>query len=191
MAAKRTVGPPHAGFAAQLAIYSARMPCSATKAAALVLSLAGALASCSTAPERPAEAQRPTTPAAPLPALTDVEWRCVELRGADGTTVAVTNEPPTLRIGADGRAAGFAGVNRFGCEARIGNAKAPGAMPLAFGPVMATRMAGPPERMELERAYTAMLASVREAEVSRGAVLVLRSERGVCARFAAGAPSER
>ena len=47
-------------------------------------------------------------------------------------------------------------------------------------------MAGPPERMALEQAYTAMLESVRFAVVtgeSRGPMLTLRDERGDCARF--------
>jgi heat shock protein HslJ len=59
-------------------------------------------------------------------------------------------------------------------------------MPLRFGPVGATRMAGPPERMALEEAFTSMLGTVRSASVAagpRGAMLTLRNERGDCARF--------
>jgi heat shock protein HslJ len=100
-------------------------------------------------------------------------------------------------ISADGKASGFAGVNRFFCSVSFGNAIAP-PIPITFGPVAATRMAGPPGRMELERAFTSMLAHVRSAEVTAGevreghagsgiaenaATLLLRSEVGVIARF--------
>jgi hypothetical protein len=47
-------------------------------------------------------------------------------------------------------------------------------------------MAGPPERMALEEAFTSMLGTVRSASVAagpRGAMLTLRNERGDCARF--------
>lgn len=124
-----------------------------------------------------------------MPGLTDTEWRCIELFDANGVPLDTTRNPPTLRIARDGRASGFAGVNRYGCDASIGNSISL-RMRLAFGPVMTTRMAGPPERMALEQAFTAMLGTVRESDVSIGAdgatTLVLRNERGVCARFAAG-----
>ena len=130
-----------------------------------------------------------TAAAAPMPGLTDTDWRCIELFDANGAPVDITGDPPTLRIAADGRASGFAGVNRYGCDARIGNAIS-ARMPLSFGPVMATRMAGPPERMRLEQAFTAMLGTVRESDIEVGsggsAALVLRTDRAVCARFAAG-----
>jgi len=158
-------------------------------AIALVLASISALASCTTAPSRDAERPTPLTAAAAVPRLTDTDWRCIELFDENGAPVDTTGNPPTLRIGADGRASGFAGVNRYGCEARIGNSTSSAEMPLSFGPVMATRMAGPPERMALERAFTAMLATVRDAKCSRAtdgaANLILRSERGISARFEA------
>jgi heat shock protein HslJ len=156
-------------------------------AIALVVASIWALASCTTAPSQ--DAKRPTPPAAAaaVPSLTDTDWKCIELFDAHGAPVDTTGNPPTLRIGADGRASGFAGVNRYGCDARIGNSTSSAVMPLSFGPVMATRMAGPPERMALEQAFTAMLATVREAKCSSAAngpaSLVLRSERGISARF--------
>jgi heat shock protein HslJ len=158
-------------------------------AIALLLASISALASCTTAPSQDAERPTPPAAAAAVPSLTDTDWRCIELFDASGAPVDTTANPPTMRIGADGRASGFAGVNRYGCDARIGNSASSAEMPLSFGPVMATRMAGPHERMELERAFTAMLATVREAKCSRAADgtanLVLRSERGISARFAA------
>lgn len=127
-----------------------------------------------------------TTAATAMPSIDRTAWTCIELVGADGRPVAVTDRPPTLLIGADGRASGFAGVNRFFAEARIGNTVSGAIAPLQFGPVGATRMAGPPERMALEEAFTGMLGSVRSAAVvneARGPVLNLNNERGVCARF--------
>ena len=114
------------------------------------------------------------------------EWTCVELIGIDGKPVAVTDQPPSLFISAEGRASGFAGVNRYFAEATVGNAINYDNVPLRFGPVGATRMAGPPERMALEDAFTSMLGGVRSAAIAsgpRGALLTLRNERGDCARF--------
>ncbi len=128
-----------------------------------------------------------------LPRIDAVEWRCIELRSADGAPVPVSDRAPTLRIGADWRASGFAGVNRYFTEATIDSTPGPDA-PLRFGPVGATRMAGPPERMELERAFTEMLGSVRSARIAAepsGPVLTLRNERGTCARFVPEPPDER
>jgi heat shock protein HslJ len=134
----------------------------------------------------------PTTPtqreiACPvaLPRIDGVEWICVELRDGNGRPVALADRPPTLLIGADGRASGFAGVNRYFAEAKVGNTIT-AVTPYRFGPVGATRMAGSPENMAIEHAYTTMLETVRFAVVtgeSRGPMLTLRDERGDCARF--------
>lgn len=126
-----------------------------------------------------------TTVAAALPRLDGTTWTCVELVGADGRPREVTDRPPTLLIGADGRASGFAGVNRYFADATLGNTIT-AVTPLRFGPVGATRMAGPPERMALEDAFVAMLGSVRSATVvaeARGPLMTLSDERGACARF--------
>lgn len=171
--------------------YSARMHRLPTAGVVslLALSLGAALAGCAATTTDDARADADLAAATALPAIIDTDWRCVELVDADGKAVPVTGEPPTLRIGRDGRANGFAGVNRFGCDARIGNSTEATMLPVEFGPVMATRMAGPPERMALERAFTEMLGVVRTAEVTRGEkgahVLVLRGEDGVRAKFSA------
>ena len=143
------------------------------------------LASCASSP-----APRPAAPAwgtaTRLPGIDRTEWTCVELIGADGKPIAVTDQPPSLFISADGRASGFAGVNHYFAEATVGNAINDENVPLRFGPVVATRRAGPPERMALEDAFTSMLGGVRSAAIAsgpRGVVLTLRNERGDCARF--------
>ncbi len=132
--------------------------------------------------------------AAALPSLTGTDWNCIELIGPDGTSVSVTDRPPTISIAADGMASGFAGVNRFFTEATFGNTTT-AVTPLTFGPVGATRMAGPPERMQLEGTFTSMLERVRSAQVVAGTgasarpTLVLSDGERVLARFTP-APAE-
>lgn len=152
---------------------------------ALLACVLSACASSTVAPV-PAEPEGPSSGSErALPRIDGIEWVCVELLDGDGRPVAPTDRPPTLLIGADGRASGFAGVNRFFAEASIGNTIT-AVTPLRIGPVGATRMAGPPERMALEQAYTAMLESARSAVVTagtRGPTLTLRDERGDRAKF--------
>ena len=146
----------------------------------------GLLAACTTSSVPPtAPSQVEIACPVALPRIDGVEWICVELRDGDGRPVALTDRPPTLLIGADGRASGFAGVNRYFAEAKPGNSIT-AVTPYRFGPVGATRMAGPPERMALEQAYTTMLESVCSAVVTagpNGPILVFRDEHGDCARF--------
>lgn len=117
---------------------------------ALGLSLAAAAASCT---------DPPATDAAPA-SLAGTRWTLRSLAGAD-----VTPPPPTLSFEEPGRAGGLAGVNRFGGEAAIEGGA------LRLGPLMATRMAGPPDRMELERLYLEALA-----EADRWAIVAGRLE---------------
>ena len=137
----------------------------------------------------------PFAAARPLPTITGTEWRCAEIVDANGSLVAVTGKPPTLLISADAKVSGFAGVNRYFSTATLASVMAP-PIPLEFGPIGATRMAGPPDRMELETAFTLMLSRVRFAQVvgaaaagtggdaaSADAALVLSGDAGVLARF--------
>jgi len=117
------------------------------------------------------------TDATPLPNITGTQWSCIAIADVDGSLVPVIGEPPTLLIAPDGKVTGFAGVNRYFTSATFGNVTTP-PIPLTFGPIGATRMAGPPERMELERAFMAMLGRVRTAEVvaNRGEVASDRAD---------------
>ena len=176
--------------------YSARMhriP-TACVVSLLALTAGAALAGCAATTSEDARVDADLATATALPAIIDTDWRCVELVDADGKAVPVTGEPPTLRISRDGRASGFAGVNRFGCDARIGNSTAATMLPVEFGPVMAKRMAGPPERMTLEGAFTEMLGAIRTAEVTRGEdgthVLALRGEDRLRAKFVVAPSSD-
>lgn len=119
------------------------------------------------------------TPAAPTPAapkvlpLAGTEWQCLTIAGMP----VKDPQPPTLAFGADGRASGFAGVNRYGgsWEAAAGTA-------LKLGPMAATRMAGPPERMDLEQRFLAALEGVESATV-QGPTLTLHRGATVTATF--------
>ena len=82
-----------------------------------------------------------------------------ELGGTSWVVTALDEEPlavedpPTLAFDEDGRVSGHGGVNRF-----TGTWSADGDV-LVFGPVATTRMAGPPERMQLEDRFLAVLAA--------------------------------
>lgn len=123
--------------------------------------------------------------AAPQPGTLEAlrgAWRCTAILGAPVTG----DGAPTIDFREGGRAGGLAGVNRYGCEA---TSAAPGALKL--GAIAATRMAGPPERMELEGSFLAALQRVTGAQVS-GQMLELTSESGTVLRFErASAPARQ
>lgn len=122
----------------------------------------------------PRAAPGAASPAAPAgPALTGTEWVCLTIGGAP----VKDQQPPTLAFGADGRASGYAGVNRFGGAWATAAGDA-----LALGPLASTRMAGPPERMDLERRFLAAVAGVDSASID-GMTLTLRRAGTVTATF--------
>lgn len=94
----------------------------------------------------------------PAPTITDAEWRCIRL----GTVKPPPDCMPTFTLGADGKAGGFAGVNRW-----FGTCTASGAS-LAFGPLVSTRMGGPPAKMELEQQYLRVMATVTQWTIADG-----------------------
>ena len=86
------------------------------------------------------------------------EWRCTQI----GSRTLTESNTPTLLMTAEGKASGFAGVNRwFGTCSIDGPA-------LKFGMLGMTRMAGPPDRMQLEQTYADALAAVTRWSVSSG-----------------------
>ena len=91
-------------------------------------------------------------------ALIGHEWRCTRI----GSRTLTEDRTPTLLMTDDGKASGFAGVNRwFGTYSVDGST-------LKFGMMGMTRMAGPPDRMQLEQAYADALAAVTRWSVSSG-----------------------
>jgi heat shock protein HslJ len=105
-------------------------------------------------------------------------WRLIELGTLDLTRLART---PELTIGADGALSGFAGVNRFSGSA---DPEALREGKLCAGPLIATRMGGPPEAMEAETQLLALLGVPLEWR-RKGAELELREGGSVRARLAA------
>ena len=123
-----------------------------------VLALALLLPACAQTTQDRAATPGSTHAASPAPTITGSEWRCTRL----GTATPPADCMPTFMLGADGKASGFAGVNRW-----FGTCTANGTS-LAFGPLVSTRMAGPPARMELEQQYLRVMATVTQWSIADG-----------------------
>lgn len=107
-------------------------------------------------------------------------WTLVVL-GEQPVAVSTGAPAPNLEFdGGTGRATGFAGVNRYMGEFMLDGAR------LTFGPAALTKMAGPPERMELERRYTAALAATTRWRIRDGHLELLSVDEYVLAKFAPG-----
>lgn len=94
-------------------------------------------------------------------------WRLVSLNGQDITPrVASLSKPPTITFTADAGISGFAGVNRF-----TGRLDKSGLGDGAFktSPLAMTRMAGPPDAMQIEGEFATSL--------SKATVLSLEGDR--------------
>ena len=127
----------------------------------------------------PAPAARPTEGAAPAPgptapaetapqpkdaavnaspSLVGVTWACTSIEGYG----MPTGETPTIEFAADGNFSGYAGVNRYFGLSKIKGEK------LSLGDIGATKMAGTPERMALERAFTDSFPRIRRYRITDG-----------------------
>jgi heat shock protein HslJ len=104
----------------------------------------------------PAGADMEATGDQGLPADLIGSWTLVEIDGAPVTEVGKT---PTLEIVDDGSASGVGGVNRFQTQLKLVDGR------MSFGPVAATKMAGPPEAMDLENTYFTRLGAVSSYEI--------------------------
>lgn len=89
---------------------------------------------------------------------------------------AATAAAPELRFEA-GRVSGSGGCNRFG-----GRYEQQGSL-LRFAPLAATRMGCPPEVMQQEQAFFAMLTKVRRLDMKDGTLTLLDGAGAVLARF--------
>ena len=108
--------------------------------------------------------------------LTGTEWSLegFEKRGKKATsdTALVAGTTITLSIGADGRATGSAGVNRYFGKAEVGQDDR-----ITFGRMASTRRGGPPEAMAQERTYLKQLSEASNWAVD-GDRLVLSGKDG-------------
>lgn len=107
-------------------------------------------------------------------------WALVELAGRP---VSVTDalRQPSMRFDATaGRVSGNAGVNRYG-----GTYTQEG-MALSFGPAVVTKMAGPPELMNIETEFLALLPRVRNWRMDASWLVLLGQDGEVLARFVIG-----
>lgn len=100
------------------------------------------------------------------------EWVCVTI-GEDGTG---GKHAPTITFGDDGQVTGFAGVNRFSGP----YTSAPGT--LHFGNLAATKMAGEPARMALEKRFVDVLTKTDGFSIQAG-LLRLKQGDTVIAEF--------
>lgn len=108
-------------------------------------------------------------------AMTSQRWRLIELGGAP---IALASNVALEFEGLD-RVSGHSGINQYmGTFQHI----APNA--LHFGSLASTRMAGPPEAMELEQAYLKALAAVDAARLTEGRLELLHQGE-VAMRFEA------
>ena len=94
--------------------------------------------------------------------LEGTEWTLSEINGK-AVSAAANVRVPTLKLdAATKRVSGNSGVNRYS-----GGYELEGTT-LKFGGTMGTRMAGPPEAMELEKSFLDALGKVREWRVKKG-----------------------
>ncbi len=99
------------------------------------------------------------------------EWTLVTLNGKE----VKTEKPPTMKF-AKGRLAIFGGINQLSGSYALVHDK------VTMGEIMSTRMAGPPELMELESNFAKALRSVNGFHV-HGNELELLSDGSVVATF--------
>jgi len=108
-------------------------------------------------------------------------WVLTELPGATGIDLAAVERAPRLEVGAEGQVSGFAGVNRFNGQFDLATLEQGR---LASGPMISTKMAGPPAAMELEAAFLQALSTAGSYGFE-GDVLVLSCDGAPVARLSA------
>lgn len=108
--------------------------------------------------------------------LEGTEWILSELNGK-AVGAGANLRGPTLKLDSEAkRASGQSGVNRYSGAYELEGAK------LKFGSTMGTRMAGPPEAMDLEKDFLATLEKVSGWRVMKGE-LELMDGKAVVMRF--------
>ncbi len=115
---------------------------------------------------------------AATPVPENVEWVLVEINGkAVEAPAGGEMKDATLKLdAAKMQASGVSFVNHYGAKYELNDSK------LKFGPMMCTRMAGPPDAMDAERDYLAMLEGVNGWRIADGKLELIQGEK-VVARF--------
>jgi heat shock protein HslJ len=109
-----------------------------------------------------------------LERLVDREWELKTITVDNTRVIMHVDAAQTLRFGSDGRVTGFGAVNRFGGAYQF---SPEGVLTWPAPGLVSTRMAGPPELMEKERAYLQGLPKTTRAIVAKNG-LQLQSEDG-------------
>jgi heat shock protein HslJ len=109
-----------------------------------------------------------------MPGLEKITWELYELRGVP----MEFDRPLTVQF-EDGNLQAFGGVNRMAGSFELAEGR------LKVGPLRATRMAGPPELMELEQTYADMLAAANGCQIENRELNLLDGGE-VIARFREG-----
>lgn len=144
---------------------------------AALVAWGGSGAACATAVPVAAPETAPGGSALVPAPLMQREWVLVELEGQP-VKVAEERGRPTLRFDPkDPRVSGMGGVNRYGGGYAIEGAA------LKFGPLMATKMAGPPEQNALETRFLWVLEATTSWRLARSGELELLAGTRVVARF--------
>jgi heat shock protein HslJ len=131
----------------------------------LALAAAAACGSGGTNPQQGTTEEAITVPSPGIETEVGAVGTLVELFGTwtlvavDGAPITAVGKKPTLEVSEDGSVTGVGGVNRFNTNVELVDGR------LSFGPVAATKMAGPPEAMDLENTYLARLGAVSSYEV--------------------------
>jgi heat shock protein HslJ len=157
----------------------------AARPALAILALTALMLACQQPePTSPPGAAPTAAPAAAPAALRGTDWTCTWI-SVDGRAITPdASDAPTLRIDPPANATGRGGVNRFGGPAELA-AGEPGATgTIGFPAIASTKMAGPPELMELEGAYFAALRAARRYEI-KGDELTLHGDAAAVATFKA------
>jgi len=113
----------------------------------------------------------------PAQTLDNLSWRLVELHNQPPSGTDASSTPTLLFDTTAKRVSGFSGVNRFSGPYTLTGTQ------LSFGSLISTRMAGPPDAMNLESDYLKALASVTEWSVVEGQLVVLNTDKAIVLRF--------
>jgi heat shock protein HslJ len=139
-----------------------------SKALVTAAALGTLLVSACSKPEQPLETANDS--------LGGIVWRLSEISGQQISLPAEAKPATIMFDEGTGQASGFSGVNQFHGSYKLDGSK------ISFGPLISTRMAGPPELMEIESNFLNVVSSDVEFTISDG-VLEFAHGESVVARF--------